>query len=671
MIKDNVKTISSYYSGYRAQNIISGVINFSRPQASPGYREAANYCVSILRDDGIEAYLKSYPANNDTSYWTMEMFKEWDCRNAYLDLVYPKEIRLADYKANAMSLIQRSAAADYRDKDLSVVYLNKGTNEEDYGDIDLKGKLIFVTGSYSDYVDWAIVKRGAIGIITDNMSGLEGAKERHKLYDATNVTSFSHKKWRNNEFLFGFVLTPKYGDMLKEICLKMESEYADDNTKDRYPKVRSYVDANFYDGSIEDVIGVIPGETDEEIVITAHLCHIKSCANDNASGVAASMESLKTINDLIKAGKLKRPRRTIRMILIPELTGTYAYLANLSDAQISKIKAGINLDMVGATQSRGGGTVILADTPESAPSFVTELAEYIFDEIKQEVDFFGTGERIPLFNSEIKDYMLGSDYYVFTDPTVGVPSIAVSQWPDGVYHTSADTIENIDPLILKRTGTLCAAYAYCIANLSLKDICFVTNKMRETFVVRITGLVQRSLENPDGNGPEELYRDIQHYKSVFNGKLDSLYRFFDNDCHSKIDKVTVKEKDFYDRVCDDMFKSHLSKLNIHDFKPNPVKYDDKFGAIPVRLFKGPLMEGKTFDGELKKEQDRLIDKYPDFFFIFDYITNWIDGKRTIGEINERFTTESTLSDRDFVYDYIMLLKNAGLVEITNDKEETC
>ena len=70
----------------------------------------------------------------------------------------------------------------------------------------------------------------------------------------------------------------------------------------------------------------IPGETQEEVLMTAHLCHPRSSVNDNASGAASAIEAMGVLQSLIDEGVLEKPRRTIRLLLIPEFTGTYAYL---------------------------------------------------------------------------------------------------------------------------------------------------------------------------------------------------------------------------------------------------------------------------------------------------------------------------------------------------------
>lgn len=660
-IKENVRIIQDYFSGERAENIVSGVINFNRVQASTGYRAAANYCVDVLRDSGIEAEVLSYTANDRTSCYTVDMFKEWDCKGAWLDLVSPEYMRLADYDVNAMSLLQRSWGADYRDHDLDVVYLNRGKEMDKYDDVDLKGKMIFVTGEYWEYAKWAVKEKGAVGVIIDNMPDLDGVKQRSRLYDATNATSISGRRLREDMKMFGFVMTPRRGDMLKKLCEDMEREYMEDNTKLRYPSVRAYVDACCYDGHLEDVTAFIPGETDEEIIISAHLCHIKACANDNSSGVAASMEAMKTIRDLIDAGRLKVPRRGIRLLLVPELSGTYAYLSNMTRDQISKIKAGVNLDMVGAPQRDGNGTVMVGDVPDSAPSFVTDVAAIILDEIQKEVDFFGDGQYLSTFNAELKDYMVGSDHYVFSDPTIGVPSVAISQWPDSVYHTSSDTIDNIDGAMLKRTGTLCAAYAYAMATLSTEDLPVILNKMRWRFIDRLSSAIGQNQDKYGNERLHELWRVMEYHERVYEGRTRDMGRFFSGEEGKKAEALIAKQLSFLKVTARDYFQQHLSISGIKGYEYVPRMYEDKYKAVPERTFVAPLAEGKQFEGELKVRQDEIAKKYPDYFFIYDYIINWIDSKRSIGEIAGNFLVESGIDDIEFVYDYIMLLRDAGYV----------
>ena len=145
------------------------ISNFHRIQASTGFRSAAEYCAEQLRAEGFDCKIKSYKADGKTWYLTSKMFLEWNCNDAYCDLVYPESRRLADFKANNISIIQRSNPCDYRNKPLEVVMLDRGNDEKAYEGIDLKGKIIFVRDNFQKYLDWAIKKRGSIGFITDFM----------------------------------------------------------------------------------------------------------------------------------------------------------------------------------------------------------------------------------------------------------------------------------------------------------------------------------------------------------------------------------------------------------------------------------------------------------------------------------------------------------------------
>jgi aminopeptidase-like protein len=119
-------------------------------------------------------------------------------------------------------------------------------------------------------------------------------------------------------------------------------------------KVRAKVTSRFWDGELNVVSAVIRGQTDEEVVVVAHLCHPQWSANDNASGAATVLEVARTLQGLISEGRLDKPHRGIRFLLVPEISGTQAYLASNED-QIPRMIAGLNLDMVGENQDLCGG----------------------------------------------------------------------------------------------------------------------------------------------------------------------------------------------------------------------------------------------------------------------------------------------------------------------------
>jgi Zn-dependent M28 family amino/carboxypeptidase len=185
-------------------------------------------------------------------------------------------------------------------------------------------------------------------------------------------------------------------------------------------KVHARVDSRIYPGEMEDCVATIPGESKEMVVVVAHICHPQPSANDNASGTGAAMEAARALQKLVAEGKLHKPKRSIVFTLVPEMSRTYPYLAE-NEARIPDMVAALNLDMVGENQSLCGGPLIVERTPESCPSYVNSLMESIYDSVKAEAKNLGGSSSYALFKHAVTPFSGGSDHYVYSDPTVGVP----------------------------------------------------------------------------------------------------------------------------------------------------------------------------------------------------------------------------------------------------------
>jgi aminopeptidase-like protein len=104
------------------------------------------------------------------------------------------------------------------------------------------------------------------------------------------------------------------------------------------PAYRVRIDTEFRDGSLTYGEVVLPGETDEEVLFSAHCCH-PSLANDNLSGIAVAIE-------LVRALMPRTRRFTYRFLFAPGTIGAIAWLhANMS--RIRRIKHGLVLTCLG------------------------------------------------------------------------------------------------------------------------------------------------------------------------------------------------------------------------------------------------------------------------------------------------------------------------------------
>ncbi len=143
-----------------------------------------------------------------------------------------------------------------------------------------------------------------------------------------------------------------------------------------------FIDSELKDGFLTYGEIVIPGETDDEVLLSAHICH-PSLANDNLSGIALLVRlgvALATIGT----------RYTYRLLFAPGTIGSITWLAR-NRQQAAKIRHGLVVSCVGDAggpmykRSRRGDAAIdraMARVfAESAPSGVIhDFSPYGYDE---------------------------------------------------------------------------------------------------------------------------------------------------------------------------------------------------------------------------------------------------------------------------------------------------
>lgn len=182
------------------------------------------------------------------------------------------------------------------------------------------------------------------------------------------------------------------------------------------------IDTEDRPGVMKIGVHTIPGKTDREILLFAHLDHPYQ-ANDNLSGVACLV-------DLVRSIKPKQFEHTIKLIFCPETIGSIAY-ATTQD--LSKVEFVLALDAIG--NEHEGGILLQKSFDQSERiNMVANLA------LRHQ-----GGYRQGAFRSNI-----GSDEYVFNDPKIGVPGIMLSTHPYPQYHTSFDTPDAINYEVIER-----------------------------------------------------------------------------------------------------------------------------------------------------------------------------------------------------------------------------
>lgn len=445
-----MKLIQQEISGRQAWRYADCISQYNRIQASPGYHQAAGQIVQLLQREGVEAKIKSYPARYGESYLGRRSFPEWDCRGGELWLkgASGTERRLCRYQEQEVSLVQRSGPTPPAGVEAELVHVPHSEEPGSYDGLELKGKIALVRGNPMAVHQLAVEQHGAIGLVFDNLNEYPPIRSRKDMPDAIQYTSFW---WTGHEQeVFGFCVSPRVGDELRQRLAKGPV------------RLYAWVDASFRDGTFENVEYFIPGKQEEEVLLVAHLCHPYPGAQDNASGPAALMEVMRTLHRLMAEGKLKQPQLGIRFLLVPEMTGTYAYFHLHPQRKVNTIAA-LNLDMVGADQNRGGGPLCVEQPPLGTPTFADRYTFYLLDSISRNITNFSGTSRYSTCHYLQTRFSGGSDHYIISDPAIGIPCPMLIQWPDKHYHTSLDHPDNLDPGMLERVGTVTAAYAWGLA----------------------------------------------------------------------------------------------------------------------------------------------------------------------------------------------------------------
>jgi hypothetical protein len=586
--------------------------------------------------------------------------------------VGPLSAYLANAAASPIAVIQRSASFD---GEADLVLLEDGEEEDEYRELDVSGKVVLTRGDLHRVVELAVQQRGAIGVLYDGMRQVAPVRPEGDLDDVRQYTSFW---WRPGDtHCFGFVLTPRQGRALRRLLKNGDKEV----------RVRARVRSRLYDGAMEVVQADLPGETDEVVFVVAHLCHPQPSANDNASGAAAAFEAARTLNRLIAEGSLPRPRRTIRFLWLPEMTGTYAYLSQ-HESEIGRYVGGINLDMVGEDQNQTGSSWLIERPPDAAASYAAELLACLRDEMPGLKGMTGIAPShtgiggYPLYRQAEVPFSGGSDHFILSDPSVDVPTPMLIQWPDRFYHTAADTPDRTDPQSLARSGALAAMYAYWLAVAEAPQATWLGYQMAARFKARLLqasqAAVSEALAATDGESLAGILagldRRLAYQLHRQNAALATLQRIASVDClvrdlQAEAERAMNRELSWASRAVD----LQAAALDLQSLPaPQERVLTDKEQAaaaiVPVRTVPGPASVGQhlhRLDADVREEWRSMVKarKGRAHHSMLTLALYWADGRRSLLEIADLVEMECGLRDLELMLAQFRLLETLGFVRL--------
>ncbi len=652
-----------------------------RVPATPEFDQAAQFVLQRAREYGLsDAHSEQFPIDGTKQYGLMRSYLAWTVEEARLWEVHPEHLLLGDWKTDPIRLADYSHSADV---EAELVDVGNGASEADYSgkNKDVRGKIVLADGVLARVQELAIAQHGAVGIVSDMpnqttaWSGLD-----------TTVIRWGHLNARQPSG-FAFMASRQTAEALRSRLRSGE-----------HVVLSAHVKATVGPGHWTVVTATIPG-TDPaagEIVYSCHLDHERPGANDNGSGCVTILESARVLARLIDSGQLPRPKRTLRFTWGPEVEGTMAFLASHPEIR-QRLRASIHMDMVGGDPFKNKSVFHVTGTPWSLPSFVTDVGEVFLDAIRTAASGYAAGEtstetgivetraggpgtRNQLIG-DVTPYSSGSDHDDYDSSTIAVPSLYLCDWPDIYIHTDHDSLDQIDATKLRRVALLGAASGYVYATLSAQQLStllpFLTAQA-ETRLAQVFGAAQQLVDDPQleaGVAWYEARNLVNQTLQRESAMLHSVIEFTGGPPEADADgaKALAEQASTFQNWLDKRAKLRGAKGPAPSV---PWAGDSAAKRMPSRVGEfGPL----TYQndnvllarlGKDRYEKIKLINSEAtpmlnvrDQSELYAYeIVNFVNGKRTVGEIRDAVSAEYGPLPVNLVADYLEACAEAGVIQ---------
>jgi len=528
--------------------------------------------------------------------------------------------------------------------------------------LDVRGKIVLVSSgsrSLKRYLD----PNGALGIISDEIEG--GNADFITANQWLNGWSDMPGGWQMNGYdsknNFGFSISRKKGAFLRDLLRKGVTV-----------KVRAKIDSRYFtDSYLPYVVGSIRGggRADEDVLVVSHI--YEWGANDDCTGASIDLEALGTLRELIEAGVLPRPKRTIRMWLGFEMYGSTAYTVNNLERMRTKTLAVLCCDTPAEDYDLATTSLTISSNFNACPSFT----DAVFPEIVGR--YYDAWAPDRLWNQA--GFMSGLDNF-FGDPMVGVPINAMYMARGAhLHHNSMDTIDKVDPRTLREQAVINAAYLYYLADAGEEDVPFISRLAFDRGIGVIldrAGALDRSLlELGDGEALgkalAEGLREIDYYTGLQRDVMDSIGRIARPRGKREIlDEVAPYREKIgeFGKLMADRFRESVKRrakalsVRVVKYRKEQTDRDREAAAIvPKRKVVGTL----TLEG-IPHEEWEEVTYSPRWWNAGNPASAswfWCDGVRNLNEIKELVELEAGRPVGDFdLVNYYRFLERHGFVE---------
>ncbi len=398
----------------------------------------------------------------------------WEPVDASLTIL-GEEIPLLEYTSNRNMIYQYASSTPSDGVTAEVVYIE---DDSDLITKDVTGKIVFSEMSGYRLYTSAIVKGGALGIITYNNPAYVQPEK-----NSTSI-QFRGMPYTKGVPAWGIALSYDAKERLQKALSKGRV------------RAKVTIKTNIYPSEELTVIATVKGVElpKESLVFSAHIQ--EPGANDNATGVGTQLEMAVLTADLIKSKKLNL-KRTLTFLWGDEIISTRRYIQE-KEKRTSDINWGVSLDMVGENTAITGGTFLIEKMPDPSaiwtrgndkhsewggeqmeledmkPHYLNDFMITVFEDQGSRADWI----------VKTNPFEGGSDHTPFLD--ANLPGILLWHFTDQFYHTDNDRIDKVSQETMKNVGTAALVSAYTLLNSDETTATQIIEKVLETAKNRLT-----------------------------------------------------------------------------------------------------------------------------------------------------------------------------------------
>jgi aminopeptidase YwaD len=633
--------IHAEVDGVAALETVRELGRFHRVQGSPGFAAAAELMKRKAVSAGLsDAAIERFPADGKTKYAHFLSHVGWTPVSATLEEVEPRQRLIESFPDLPVALADYSQDANVT---AALVDVGKGTSPADYEGKDVRGKIVLADGPLPLVHRLACEERGAAGFLSDfpNQATPWSGDDR-------DLIRWGHLSPYQPNNRFAFMISKRQAAELRERLASGARVV-----------LRARVDAKMVPATYDVVVATIPGTDPSagEVVVTAHLCHESAGANDNASGSAAILEVARALAAAIRRQTLAPPRRTIRFLWLPEITGSQAYLVRHPEV-VARLVGGLHMDMVGGLLATTKGTFHVSRTAETLPHVANVVAEAWFDQVVAASQRYaegmnptgyaeGTGDAYAGFVwppgsremllGDVRGINMGSDHEVFQAGGFRVPMVYFHDYPDITIHSQKDQPENLDATKLGRVAYLGAGVVYTLAALPDSEV------PRLLALARVDG-EERILRASLVTGPDAAVTRREAIRSAI-GTLESVAKLWPSAAPAVAADVQRLRAELpaapaapADRRVPTRSPDIIGPINVY--------YYDYFADIPGADFTKTALARRD-DGDILAYE----------------ALNLADGTRSISEIRDVLSGRYASVPLAAIAEYFDLLARAGAVSL--------